>query len=394
MIKLKCPSCARPLGIDEAYVGMQALCPGCGATFTVPAPAVLLEQPPPPAPVPPPFPSEPVLPEGPVGLVAETMPTLAPTAPRADPTDPWAQTEVRGRSSPAQAPAVAQAPAAPATSPAPGSSLILDIDLLPLEPSPPLPPQEGNRAMTDWRYLALEEDQVPPAPPPPATSQEQSAAPAPPVSAADAPVPLLLPPPMAADNVLLPVSLADAGSYDMRPPPLPADAAPMLPPPADAVSKEPLVPIVTVTPVAGPVPGAGHGTIKKRKTRQGAQLIPGLDSFYFGLIGLGVVWLVLLVLMLRAPSLFLVPITVGMLVWGAGGMKVRPRVAGDDGDWWLTLAFLPLAVFVYPIVQRKSVGPLVVLLVGLLFVLTGVVGLARDFSEPPGLPIPGMQGPP
>src|SRR5262245_61274511 len=207
MIKLKCPSCARPLGIDEAYVGMQGLCPGCGATFTVPAPAVLLEEKLPPAPGPPPFPSEPLLPEGPLGLVADTLPALASTQQATDPLDPWAQTESRGRSAPATVVAAAEAPAASAN-PAPAPSLILDMDLLPLEPSPPLPPQEGNRAMTDWRYLALEEDQVPPAPPPP----PQAAPPA----AAEGPVPLLLPPAMATGNVILPVSLADTDSYDMR----------------------------------------------------------------------------------------------------------------------------------------------------------------------------------
>jgi hypothetical protein len=124
-------------------------------------------------------------------------------------------------------------------------------------------------------------------------------------------------------------------------------------------------------------------------------LVSGLDNFYLSLLGLGVIWIVLLVLMVRAPHLFLVPMTAGLLVWGAGGIKVKPRVAGQDGDWWLTLGFLPFAVFVYPILQRKSVGPFVVLLVGLLFVLTGVVGMAQDFSSPAGQPpIPGMPGPP
>ena len=44
MIRMKCPTCARTIGIAETYVGKLALCPGCHGTFTVPAPAVLLEE--------------------------------------------------------------------------------------------------------------------------------------------------------------------------------------------------------------------------------------------------------------------------------------------------------------------------------------------------------------
>src|SRR5262245_6340928 len=43
MIRLKCPSCACVLGLDEAQVGQSAFCPSCGLVFTVPPPAVLLE---------------------------------------------------------------------------------------------------------------------------------------------------------------------------------------------------------------------------------------------------------------------------------------------------------------------------------------------------------------
>ncbi len=60
MIRMKCPTCTRTIGIDEAYVGKPALCPACGSMFTVPAPAVLLEEaphPPPLAPPPPPAPA-------------------------------------------------------------------------------------------------------------------------------------------------------------------------------------------------------------------------------------------------------------------------------------------------------------------------------------------------
>src|SRR2546430_2100576 len=43
MIRIKCTSCARVLGIDDTFVGKPAFCPACGLVFTVPAPALLLE---------------------------------------------------------------------------------------------------------------------------------------------------------------------------------------------------------------------------------------------------------------------------------------------------------------------------------------------------------------
>src|SRR5262245_5117699 len=92
MIRLKCPTCARGLGIDECHAGKLALCPGCNHTFTVPVPAVVLEEPPP-APHPPtldPLPPqagippddhEPLLPEGPIGLAPEDGPGTSPPPP-------------------------------------------------------------------------------------------------------------------------------------------------------------------------------------------------------------------------------------------------------------------------------------------------------------------------
>src|SRR5207249_810990 len=75
MIRMKCPTCARAIGIDEAYVGKLALCPGCHTTFTVPAPAVLLDET-----------AHPLVP--PVPAVSLSALPLSPPTPPADPPDP------------------------------------------------------------------------------------------------------------------------------------------------------------------------------------------------------------------------------------------------------------------------------------------------------------------
>jgi hypothetical protein len=43
MLRMKCPHCGRFLGIDEIHVGALGLCPACCETFTIPVPAVLLD---------------------------------------------------------------------------------------------------------------------------------------------------------------------------------------------------------------------------------------------------------------------------------------------------------------------------------------------------------------
>jgi hypothetical protein len=54
MIRFKCPSCQKAMGVDDSKAGALGMCPGCRATFRIPAPATV---PPPvqaPTPAPPP----------------------------------------------------------------------------------------------------------------------------------------------------------------------------------------------------------------------------------------------------------------------------------------------------------------------------------------------------
>jgi hypothetical protein len=189
MIRMKCPTCARAIGIDEAYVGKLALCPGCHTTFTVPAPAVLLDETahpltrPAPAvplsalPLPPLTPAAdppahspggPLLPDGPIPLAADPVPSLTTGADRGF--DDWARSEPRLRplAPPGELPVSPSPPSLSAeshgfTAAAPAAA---SVDLLPSEKSgePELPP--AGEEIKDWNFLAL--DAPSPAPSAPA----------------------------------------------------------------------------------------------------------------------------------------------------------------------------------------------------------------------------------
>ena len=172
MIRMKCPTCARTIGIDEAYVGKPALCPGCHGMFIVPVPAVLLDETPAPlAPyiTPPPLssppleplvtvtnpavdpPASPLLPDGPIPLAPDTASRSHLSAAGSDlaglggdweiggKVDDWARSEPRLR------PLTAEGPP-------------------PVPPSPPPPVEQpatmelspAGAEVRDWQFLTLD----------------------------------------------------------------------------------------------------------------------------------------------------------------------------------------------------------------------------------------------
>jgi hypothetical protein len=166
MIRMKCPTCTRTVGIDEAYVGKLALCPGCHATFTVPAPAVLLEEPeaerepepeperePEPPPPPGPEPSaEILLPDGHIPLAPDGLDE-----------EPWVLTDshLQDVGAHGHAPDNSLASSldlgpAPAGGSAPGG-----LGLLPpgSAPGPKLPPP--GEQVNNWGFLSLDEGPAP-----------------------------------------------------------------------------------------------------------------------------------------------------------------------------------------------------------------------------------------
>jgi hypothetical protein len=191
MIRMKCPTCAKLIGIDEAYVGKPALCPGCHGTFLVPAPAILLDEPAPPPPPAPGTSTGPMLPDGHIPLAPESA--LPPGMARGD-EDLWglAEPHMRGVPKPALAPDRSLAacldkgppPAAPPTE----LPSLAGLGLRPLDGGPglELPPPGG--APRDWDFLSLDTPAAP-APPPRAESPPRGNPPLPPRPAPAPPLP-------------------------------------------------------------------------------------------------------------------------------------------------------------------------------------------------------------
>ncbi len=387
MIRLKCPTCARPLGFDEAYIGLPGLCPGCGATFTVPAPAVLLDDaapgtgPRPPDALPPlatvtgqssARDAGPLLPEGPLGLVPEAPPDLAPAERAWDDGDPWLRTEARLRPVTPEAPRPLT-PEGPTPSADRRRREVAEGDLLPLVDDAPLPlgnaPEEGQEA-NDWQFLSLDDPGAAPAAKAPA--------------AAPPPLPLLEIPeqPDSALPLLEPPSLPAP-----VPPPRPAPAA--MPPPLPTPQLVPHDAIqvpVTVVPVDAGPPRAEPRTAslrailldeppprkKKRKPDGPVSLIPGLDDFYLGMIALGVIWLVMVVIVLLAPKVFWLPVVFGSVVYFCAGFWFRQSMQDVDPIWSF-LVFIPLLSVVFILIDRspRSVRPFAATILGMVITLTG-----------------------
>ncbi|MCC6420099.1 MAG: hypothetical protein IT429_17835 [Gemmataceae bacterium] len=382
MIRLKCPTCTRALGIDPCHAGQLAVCPGCHGTFTVPVPAVLLEEIVSPtlsgAPLDPmtahaseASSAQPLLPDGPIGLVPDgESPNLIAPAPSVEPglagldlsldgpalplPDPWGSEQPRPAQQPAPLPAPAASPP-PLPPPAQGPHHITSADLVDMDRSPGSSTSEvpGEDA-ADWRLLTLDvpdaaRDEPPVAP--------QPLPPPPPLIVADAP------PAGLRNAALIPVALApDAGG----PAPYALSPSGQPEPPAPA-------PPSFLTPPAGKV--------KRRKTRGRPQTIPGVDDFYLGLGVLGIVWLALVLVVVLVPHLFWLPVVAGVAVWGSSVVRIRVSFQDDDPFRWLKVGLVPVLVITRSVASRRRVGWVAVGGVGLLMVLTGV--LAMVLAPPP-----------
>jgi hypothetical protein len=243
MIRLKCPTCARTIGIDEAHVGKPALCPVCGSMFTVPAPAVLLDEapaslslaPPPLSPASPAV-NNPRLPP----LETFANPTAPPAGPLLpDDLIPLTHDPAHSRKSWAMpgedfGPGLARESDAWERSDA---HLRLPVPEQPLPRLPPAPSAPGQPAVAepdlpppgeevkDWNFLTLDDAAPAPAAPPetaPAAKPPPALPPLPPLPPPDQPeeedlILLPLEEPAASEPILLP--LADAPA----PPPPPRD---------------------------------------------------------------------------------------------------------------------------------------------------------------------------
>ncbi len=397
MIRMKCPTCARTIGIDEAYVGKLALCPACHGTFTVPAPAVLLDERP--ASLAPPDSSTspaaashaaPLLPDGPIPLAPQKPPPLSSSATDSGLFGPGEDWELRGsaddwsRSEPRLRPLTPEVPPPPSADPP-----------RPVEqPAAPALPPVGTE-VKDWQFLALDapsaEAQAP-AKPQAAFELPALSEPVPPIKpvAEDEPLPLSLEPleeeahvplrlepagPLVAEPVLehdgpvhLPVSMepiplvsdpqlsqipeALVTPVGIVPPEVVTPAYDMLPPnlPPPLLAEPPAPPRPEVEPMWGrdgnnfDARKTERDPFRPRKKRREygfVSLVPGLDDFYLGLIVLGAIWLMLGILVIVSPRLCMVPIIVGAVVWTSAAFWMNACVREAD-PYWKVLFFTPV----------------------------------------------------
>jgi hypothetical protein len=358
MIRIRCASCDRPLGLDDSSVGKEAFCPACGFVFRVPAPAVLLDAlatgPGEPSPPRSQTPAEKstaahstLLPEGPIPLVGDRPDARGESELR----DPWRLAD------PAESgPNASSIPALTPTNNVPSSGAS------PASPAPD-PPSEG----VNWSFLSLE--------PAPAEDIELSivedlAAAGIPIDEAPLDVPADVPappatgvPPEPPDSASPPVhapesEVTEVTDADVLPRALP-EATPVSPEAAQELLQAGDVPLALPVPLAVPLhapagvvwaepviepPKPAKPTIEwdevpraedpsrlaellaprsKRKPDPGAiSLIPGWDDFYVGMLALAVLGLVLILVVSISPKLFWLPMAVGAIVWLCGNFWI------------------------------------------------------------------------
>jgi hypothetical protein len=430
MIRLKCPTCGRTLGIDDVYVGKPALCPACQHTFLVPVPARLLDDTPSLAsgeragvssPVGPPVSSqdrplpplelsgnraaaEPVLPEGPLRLASErawappavdrasdgpsrcrdSMPATIPLAP--DPPRPAAaQTGPVHDVSPRD---LLPADHATAVSTRPWPDLSLDeapapattadwsdLELAEALPAPDLEPIEEALEAPDLEPL----DAIPAPEDEPLV--EVFAAPAAPPS----------PPPPAALPQALPEAIpVDAITDAPRPVQALPEALPVIEPlraPAKSVALD-----WGETPRREPRPSPAPK--KKRRGSGMVSLIPGVEDYWLGLIFLAVLWVLLTVLVVLKPKLFWLPLALGGVVYSGGAWWFLQTIDEANPLWKIALVFVPLCALLYVWANRdRALRPFLMVQMGVLLIITGVAVLPAAFPRPPAVDPAGQVDP-
>ncbi len=362
MLRMKCPTCSRALGIDEAYVGMPGLCPACGTTFTVPAPAVLLDDDPGVSP-----PAETALSPAPDAtqaastvtahdLLPETPLALAPDRPGEANllSDPWWNSDPRRTDAKSLTPEVQGDGLAAENSPE--VPVFSAADLLPLpENEPPVP------LLSAADLLAVEEPAGLPA--------QEGGQPRLSLDDKNQPLEAIKP----ADGISLPSPRPRESSPA-------SDAITSFPLPGPAAEPGPLdwgeTPRREVKPVPWPRP-------RNRSASGFVSLIPGVEDFYLGMIALGVLWLGLSILVLVAPKLFWLPILFGGLIYLGGAFWLCQSMEETNPLWKYLLAFIPLIAVVYVVCHRdRALRPFVITLVGLGLLGVGLAA-GRPFLDPP-----------
>jgi len=404
MIRIKCTSCARALGIDESQIGKPSFCPACGLVFTVPAPAVLLEDsgadgpgvkggavdsPRTPAvehraPAPAHASREPLLPEGPIALVGDGM-SAAPNNKTSAP-DRW---EPSRRAAAADAPVpLADAPLSPQqeSTPTPTAATASDDvswSFLSIEPESPeielsiVEDLAAAAAAGQAEGLTSEADDVdvPQAPPAGfglvADAMPAEKAPAPPVPQA------------------IPVSTAEAEQLLMAgPAPLAAPVASLatpIPSSQPVVWAEP-VPEATASATSAPViewdeaaarpmPFPAQRPKKSAAIPGAVSLIPGVDDFFPALGAVLLAWLITAIIVANSPRVAWLGVAIGILFWLGGNI----RFAWDLHPAILALLIaMPLSSLTFYFVFEKDAAVRFHALIFVVMLLVGVLPLVRQ----------------
>jgi hypothetical protein len=436
MIRVLCPKCSRPLGVDDSYAGAMGLCPSCGTTFQIPVPMMLLQD----------------APGAAAGSPSSTPPLSGAALQfplRTEPATPDpAEVDLSRLLGPAE-----QAPVPSSAGDAPELPLLPDdIPLTPLQP-PPLPPAAASQdpffpilslddpaldGLAGGDFL-LPSPEQPPQPPPgpgdippslveavtesqllesnlPALSldvpspapflalpvDEQVPTPAaPPFLAMPVQEPAFAPPPLpvlalqepilAQPAAPVPVLLQSA-PYDVLPsagpPPLPASAQQPLPATDAAWSEAPPRPAPSSEPLYQP-----------RTTPRGPiSLIPGFDDFYLALIGLGGVWLLVVALTLVFPSLWWLVVLTGCFVYLVGAVRMQHNAGEASLIIRAGCMLIPFFGLAYALAQTdRALRPFLVALLGIVIALSGVAlypGIWVTEESPPPPPAQVWDAPP
>jgi hypothetical protein len=129
---------------------------------------------------------------------------------------------------------------------------------------------------------------------------------------------------------------------------------------------------------------------KKRRGGDAAGLISGIEPFYWGLIGVGVFWLLTLIPTFVWPAFSMVPLVLGWLLAVAGGIWFLMVAFQDSALAGVLCLLVPFYSLYYLITHfEETKRPFFVQLLGCLLVMTascaGGFSATRDARVPGGL---------
>src|SRR5262245_50245147 len=441
MIRIRCASCDRPLGLDDSSVGKSTFCPACGFIFTVPAPAVLLDavatgSAEPSGPRVQAGPDKtaaisqgPLLPDGPIPLVGDDARR------HLEMRDPWRladPAESRPNAGPVPVtPPPNEVPTSASSPPTDAPSDGVNWSFLSLEPAPAedieLSIVEELAAAgipVDEAPVDVPAPDTPPAPPElPSPDVHETASDVTEVTEAD-----VLPPALPQATPVSPEAAQELLQSGAVPMGVPVPLAAPLQMPAGVVWAEP----VLETPKPAPPsvewdeaprpddPSRIEELLKprsKRKPDPGAvSLIPGWDDFYVGFAALTVLGLILTLVATVSPKLFWLPMAVGAIAWLCGNFWISLGLEDMGRILQGIVALLPFgtipmfifydrggAIF-YQIIQMvitlalavqyifadrlRMLRPIGLSMLGALLVIVGFITLGPSETPPPPVTVP------